>query len=601
MTVHVALEKQLPADLSGVDRWIYAGEDATWRLVVERDALAAVPRLEIADALQRKARELRRPFLEAIGELGVRNDSVEWWASQLAARTSFTRFYDRVCMLATVLDELASAREKTTLVVCSSSALAAEIARAAGVPAPTPPRTQPPAPGRARRSWVRLAPAPLVPRSLRASRETDPRYRRGVLRRRGLLRPTPFGGPGTVLLFTWIDGRSFRADGGYADPHLGPLAELLRERGLDVAHVARVLPGTPFAGAVDLLKASGERFVFPDAYLELDDHRDCAHRAAAFAPELPEDARAAGVPLRTLALELVDRERSSQAQALLLEPLLRRFAAAGVRPERIVHTCEGHPWELVLGAAARRHLPDALVIGYENLNMSRLALSMYPAACEAGLRPIPHRIVTNGPAFRDVLLEEGAAADAVRAGCGLRHGRLWETPVHEGPAARPLRALAATEITPGPSAELVAKAAAAFAGDPAVELVVKCHPLVSRDAIVSALGPLAGSVRFDERPTLELLQDADVLLYTYTGVAFEALALGVPPLFVRSEQTLDLDQLEFAADLRWQARTPEELRAVAAEIAALPAEALAAWRSQAREAAQRALAPLHAGCVEAFL
>ena len=81
-----------------------------------------------------------------------------------------------------------------------------------------------------------------------------------------------------------------------------------------------------------------------------------------------------------------EHERPAQAQALALEPLVHRFAEAGVRPERIVHTCEGHAWELVLAAATRRHLPATTVVGYENLNMSRLGLSMYPARAETGRR-----------------------------------------------------------------------------------------------------------------------------------------------------------------------------------------------------------------------
>ncbi len=492
-----------------------------------------------ADELQQTARELRGPFLDWCGELGRRNDSPVWWASPLAARNPYDRFFERVCKAAL------------------------------GRPQPVPAAAAPVRTGLLRRARRRLA-----PRS-----DQDPRYRQAVLARHGLDEPRAFDGG--ALLLTWIDARSFAADGSYRDPHLGPLAGLLRERGLEVAFLARVLPSFPFADAVGRLAGSGERFLFPDAYLALDDHRACAERARGFRPELPDFAP---VPAADdLAREEVERGRPAQADALAYDPLLRRLADAGVRPERIVHAYEGHAWELVLADAVRRHLPDTTLVGYDNLNMPRLALSMFPGADER--RPLPHRLVTNGPAYADVLREGGWAEDVVRVGCGLRHATLWDEPVRTGPSGR--RILAATEIDPAAAAELVGKAVAAFGDD----VVVKAHPLVPRDS-------LPPGARYDERPFGELLAESDVLLHTNSAVAFEALALGVPPVFVRSDESLDLDPLEFAPDLHRTARTADELRAAADEIAALD---LADWRPRARDAARRAIAPPTGACVEAFL
>jgi hypothetical protein len=89
------------------------------------------------------------------------------------------------------------------------------------------------------------------------------------------------------------------------------------------------------------------------------------------------------------------------------------------------------------------------------------------------------------------------------------------------------------------------------------------------------------------------------MLYTYSVVPYEALAAGTPPVFVQSESMLDLDQLEPTPDVRWVARTPEHLRAVAAEIAAMPTRE--AWERRAREVVRAALAPPGPGCVERFL
>ena len=607
MTALVATEDRLP-DLAGVNLWLHAGGDAAWRVEAEAGTLAGIPRLQAADLLQRKASELRRPFLDWVGGLARRHDSAEWWASQLAARTSYGGFYARLCSLA-VAAELLPGLDGTVLAVCATPALAAEVARATGAERPREASTRAARRplDRALRAWTRLAPERLhalpgrVSDATQTLLDSDPRYRRRVLAEHGLLEPRAFGGSGTALLFTWIDERSFDAEGRYRDPHLGPLPQLLRERGLEVALVARVLHTLPFADAIGRLVASGETFVFPDAYVTPEDHRACAERAGAFAPEIPDDDAVAGVPVARLAREHVAEQRPAQSTALALEPLVRRFTEAGVRPERIVHTCEGHAWELVLAYAVRRHLPATTIVGYENLNMPRLALSMFSAPAELGIRPLPDRIVTNGPAYAEVLVQEGMPADLVRAGCGLRHASLWEAPRRRAGTGHVQRVLAATEIALGPAVELVQKAADAFADDPRRELVVKCHPLVDRAELLRALGPRADSLRFAEAPIAELLANADVLLYTYSAVAIEALALGVPPVFVRSECGLDLDQLEFAGELRLEGRTPEQLRRAAEEYATLAPGVLESWRAAAREAAARAVAPPDPECVEAFL
>lgn len=594
MTVVAALEDRLPST-SGIDGWLYAGHDSAWRIAAERGRLDHVPRIETADVMQRNARGLRTPYLDWIGALGVENDAVEWWASELAARTSYTLLYDRVCSLATVLEITREHSDSTTLVVCPTAAFAAHLGGVAGDHT-LPKRSGAPL----LRGWTRLAPRPLhglpgqMSERARLLLDSDPHYRRRILADHGALVRRPFTG---TLLFTWIDARSFDQDGTYSDPHFGPLAAMLRSRGLDVAFVPRVLPNFSYAEAVPRLLATGETFLFPDAYVEVDDQRDCARRAAAFSPAIDDAAAIAGVSVALLAREHIEQYRSSQANALATDALIRQFASSGVIPERIVHPCEGHGWELVLAWSARRHLPSTSIVGYDNLNMSTLALSMFPARAEIGVRPLPDCIVTNGPAYRDVLVREGVPDAIVRTGCALRHQYLWEAAPSRRPRADRLRILVATELALGPSVELVDKAAQAFGGGN-VELVVKAHPLLPRDEIVGVLGDRAASLRFDDRPSLELLGEVDVVLYTYSAVGYEALALGVPPVFVRSDSRVDLDQLEYARELRWEGRTPADLRAAVEEIAALE---LDMWRERASAAARAALAPPSATCVEAFL
>jgi hypothetical protein len=106
---------------------------------------------------------------------------------------------------------------------------------------------------------------------------------------------------------------------------------------------------------------------------------------------------------------------------------------------------------------------------------------------------------------------------------------------------------------------------------------------------------------FDDTPIDRALRAADVLLYTYSVVVYEALAAGVPPVFVRSEVLLDLDQLEPFGDLRTCVRGPAELRSAVERIAARGEEEHRAWSARAVAAVREALAPCGDDVAAAFL
>jgi hypothetical protein len=400
-----------------------------------------------------------------------------------------------------------------------------------------------------------------------------------------------------------VDGRSVTPEGAYTDPHLGSLPEGLRGRGYRVAFLARPLRTAGFAELAQRLLGTGERFLFPELLVDQAALRRCEAVAREFSPAIPAETNVSGVPFARLAQEQVEEFRSSHEQNLAYAPLVEGLARTGVEPELLVHSFEGHAWEQALAGAVHRHLPGTHVVGFDNLNMTRFALSRFPASAEVGMRPLPNRIVTNGPAPRDALVAEGMPEGIVAAGCAMRHAHLFEA--GEDPRAResdrPV-VLVATDASFDRSVELVVKAVGAFGSDDAWQLAVKCHPLVAAERVEGFVREATGvDGIYVDRPFGQLLSCADLLLYTYSSVCYEAFAAGVPPLFVQAETDLDLDQLEPFTDLRWTGRTAVELRAAAAAILDLEPAERAAWQTRAREAVRATLAPVTPDCVEAFL
>jgi len=287
-----------------------------------------------------------------------------------------------------------------------------------------------------------------------------PADRRRLLADRGVTAGTNFAGEDAILLFTWVDHRNFFADDGYRDPHLGPLTKMLRERGYRVAYVPRVLHKIPFDKAVDRLLQTGERLFFPELFVTDSELKTCRQRAEQFEPTIPVESMVCDVPVYHLAQEQIEHNRRVLAQRLTYEPLITNLSASGIHPRQIIHPCEGHSWEQVLAWSVRRHMPHTKIVGYDTGVFSRLFLSMYPARTEYDLRPLPDRIVTNGPLAREILLAGGVPPETVATGCDLRHTDLWKEAVHSGDAtfradSRPICILVATAIGFGDSVELV--------------------------------------------------------------------------------------------------------------------------------------------------
>lgn len=596
MSITLALQQYVPAEaLRGARRWLYAGDDPTFDL-------PGLERIVTADATMDAARALRAPYLDAIGSLSRINHSLEWWGSYLAAKQPYPSVYPRLCALAAARELVSDG----TLVICSTPAQLQDLAsllqgtRARGVALGSLRRR---APASALRiAWPALRAfgdhAPGVARDIVSSAGPRARFaiqrvaghRRRTLADVGAGRLPPLAGDGTVLLVTWIDPRCFGSDGEYRDPHLGPLGQMLSERGLRVARVVKPLLHSPLADVARALIASGEAAAFSDLYVSATDWRSCERRVGRAHPAIPSDLQVGGVPFARLAREYYHEHTRAQVEALSHDALVRNLVATGIQPELIVLPWEGHPWEQVLIGAVRERMPQAKVVGYDNLNFSRLALSLYPSRLDVDIRPLPDRVVTNGETFAEVLRASEFPSERVRVGCALRHAD--QNPVPRAASGDEGFVLAAGSIDVAQSIEMIRKGAAAF-GD---TLLARLHPASDARAIRAALPP---GIRYSDEPLGALLPRARLMLYTYSVVPYEALAAGVPPIFVRSEVMLDLDQLDPTPDVRWVARTTEELRAASRRIESMPDRP--AWERRARQVVASALAPIRPGCVEPFL
>ena len=76
--------------------------------------------------------------------------------------------------------------------------------------------------------------------------------------------------------------------------------------------------------------------------------------------------------------------------------------------------------------------------------------------------------------------------------------------------------------------------------------------------IIDGIGiTLPKNFEISETQIPKLLESADVLIYTSSTTCFEAMAHGIPTVYVGSDLTIELNQLDFDQQLVSCARNPE--------------------------------------------
>jgi hypothetical protein len=611
------LKIQKDISILGIKQWLYLGEDSTWRVQMEASIPVEISRISIADILDEMAQNLRQSYIDWIGDLSQINSSFEWWSSELAGKNPYYFLFVRICLLASAQKILYEAFDKNTLIICSTPALLKCVTRYMdenNIPwreiDNKNSRRAFNLQQKIRKPIGRIAQFfsqfPIVGKYISTDQRSLESDRKKILAQLKVKPPSFFSGKETILFLTWVDRRSFASDASYNDIYFGPLPQMFKDKGYRVGFIPRVLHTIPFEEAVERLIKTGEMFFFPEQYISQNDVDVCRKRQDRYIPNIQNSSSLKDLFIGPLVAEHISETKGCMVDNMIFEPLIASMREQGISPDRIIHPCEGHCWEQALSWSVHHHMPGTQVIGYDNVTFSRMVLSMYPAKSELGLRPIPDRIVTNGPLYRETLIREGLPPENIRAGCALRHTYLWKNPpveAQETHISHPIRILVATAIGVGDSVELVTKASEAFGGDMRYEVIIKCHPLVNSEEVKHYVGKKASSpnIVFEKSPINELLPSAHILLYTYTSVCYEAMIYGVVPVCVKAENFLNLDKLDANPDIRWMATTPEDLQKVAEEIVSMTPEARRAWTANARMIVQMALAPVNDSCIGAFI
>jgi hypothetical protein len=558
-------------------RWVYFGSDAErfYRVRAELGAdneIAAGPLVnEVADAF-------RDELLNFDETLEIRSE-LRWHATDLAERNVFTSGFLHACCCALVLNRLLASHEDV-LVVVEDPLLGRRLGELAKrlsheVDAATFPT------GRARHLARGVLNRLRFVRRLLAVKR--------VLRRH--LDPSRSLPEVDTLLVTWADPDTFepgRTNDG--DTFYGMLPEALRKAGKRVGFLA--IPAVwahPLDEILRNIGESGDVVVLPDEAVRMRDALAAAFRTLR-APARPDRPFVVdGVDLTVFIVDELKREWAKPRQLWALQfASLGRFLARSVRPAIVLHPFENQPWEKTLRLGLQADLPVTEVAGSQHTPISERWFPYFPSRRDLDSRELPRRLFVIGELWKRRFVEHGYPESQLVVAPGLRFP---QAPVRARPFSHAgTSVLVAASIGRSDSIELVVKSIAALVGAEGIRISIKLHPKMggSADDFVAAvlraldLEALPAAVELVSAPPAELPEEAHILLYNTTSMSYEALAAGVPIVFVQSDFWFDIDPIPLGSGIGTAARTPEAIRAAVDALSTEDAAAAETRRARAR-------------------
>ena len=356
-----------------------------------------------------------------------------------------------------------------------------------------------------------------------------------------------------VFLYTWVEKSCFGSSDKPHDVYTGRLEEILKKNGETVTRFSSF--SIPSRFLLKLCPFLGNLLLTPLYMTTLDILKSALSffriRGLHTLPALE------GFSYRLLFYRELLREWGNPGYAtyrlsfLSFRRLAQRHAS---RLKSLIYPFENQPWEKMLCLAFKQEAPGVRMIGYQHASVPALLLSYVLGKGELSFTPLPDLIVTNGHFTLNQLQHDGFPVEMLVNGGALRFEYLVQTrsrskrgnekatgsrcvlvafPIIRPPAVCLMQDLLALFPTPALDADGVS-----------VEFVLKFHPDLPMEMFGMDQAKLPPWFTVSEKPLGELFAYADLFLYAPpTGTWREALHAGLPALKYCGE-FLDLDSGE---------------------------------------------------------
>lgn len=583
--------------VSGPLRYLSLVESRESRIIVSY--LRQIPdsqELSKAALLRERSESFRRKYIAFIARLNGENHSRFWWAMPFTNKSPLATPLCRNTSYFLLISELASSDSTPLVVITDSRDLAAQVTSWAK-DKHIETKTLLDAPGSARSLLKRFTPAGLM----KAFCYTAFFW---VLSRRH--KPELHAGDDYTLIVTLTHPSSFTPANGYQDVYFGALVEhlanserrtmvlgLVQERPLEQHKNLRnlkfdipVLPLEYFLTLGSILASAAQAFVMYARRWRI--------RGA---------VEIDGLDLRLL----VERSVRDSCNSGELFMSLRVFHSArrvaqSLNVTRLLYPYENRSWEKMLLLGSRSASPETQMVGFQHGAINPSLTNLILEKEESVITPMPDIILTPGAVGKERLERDSNYPQGIiKSACALRRPPLIKTSDqdHRKPISRILVALSAglDEYV-----NILTALDQALAGVKDFDVRIRPHPAVPIESALS-VAPLSGQAFYSvSNGTLaDDLQWTDLVIYASSTVGLEAVAVGIPAIYLDLGSFLNTDPMFGSDAFRWSVDNPAELVKVINSISNMPNGKFREAQRKGLEYAEAYLAPVTTSNLNKFL
>jgi hypothetical protein len=572
-TTQRSIEKILKRVEGRKFKWAYFGDNVSRAITIERLIGNNGKRLQIAEKLQESAHSLQQSYIDLIGELGIKHNSILWWAGAISEKNAYDKLFLNCCYMR-VAEQLLEECEGRIIFFFESPALIKTLSKLA-----------------IKNISLKKKALPKKNYTLYTTRiDAHPHLLRlkdifkffvscGYFIADGWRKYILIGryknnfnfaklGESTkpsIFIHSFIDQRSFIAEGRYQDTYFGELPAYFKREGYDVFIIPYILATISFTNAIRYMINSGERFIVPTLFLKPIDY------IKAILKSLQVPGRFGKFELQDMDISDLVKEESWRDFFSLAVPrnlffyyMVKRWKESKIKVYKLIYTFENHAWEKVLCYAMKKFYPNTKMVAYQHSCIPNMYLSYFPSKKERDVMPAADIIICNGAKPAQLLKQYGYYEHRIKIGPSIRYAYLYNN-LNGG--NKNIGEFILVVLSVGSEAfEFSLKIIEAFKNGKK-RVVIKPHPISPIENFLKELNiDLPQNIEIINTPIHELMPNSKVLIYTSSTVCFEALMRNIPVVHVTSEYIIDKNPLHEYPESFFVANNSREIREVVEQI-----------------------------------
>jgi hypothetical protein len=265
-------------------------------------------------------------------------------------------------------------------------------------------------------------------------------------------------------------------------------------------------------------------------------------------------------------------------------------AMQDLNPGKVYWPWENHAWEKMLIKGVNDQSSSVVKVAYQHSTIPLYLLNHFTAKEDLALPFYPDRIVTTGEVPKEILASYGHFPEnCLRAGCALRYQYLYDSILDDffwkKPVSDKLRLGFPLSCYRDENVALTNFLQEVVRENTFEDFSIKFHPDLNRADYISEIKQIFpdASLLIEGQTVTEFLTQIDVLVYSDTSVCFEAVAMGIPVIYIDTGFGSLKDPMFNNDFMKWNISEPTEIKKIIDEILSISENDLIIQQKKAKD------------------